>query len=633
MKDVSNRKHWFEDVKGNILENVDEKISLPFENGYGNKSFKQMLAPIAGQKGLTGNSYWLVSEVSAYGLLNKTAEAFIPIRPDRVRPVTSRSGMFLIRYEIDPEGIGNWQPLEVDEVIHFSQDEIFNPFVGVGNVEKARLMFEAELRKDKYAISFLKKGAVPSMLVTDQTERLPKDINMIADKLNSKFGGEENAGKIMYLSGKKVDGKQLQMSNKDMEFLDERKFNRQTILSLFGVPPSVVGIDVANRSIAETQRLNYLDNTINPILEELESAINQQFVHKIDKRVFLRLEKHTTGDVENVIKKLQAGIITPNMASEATGEQITENDPLRDAYYMPMNIQPIGAEVVVEEGKGSSSCDTKTANKDLSDPHNYDAICDSLKSATRTKKFQIPYLRAGLKSRAKTEDSYVSAIAKFFGSQTARVLKNLKDNEIKINALLDASKKSITDDVVSLLFDLKAENAEMVQEIRPLHTSALQKAIGNVNKITGATVTESLSNPAVVNTIDILGKNIVGSMNSQGKFIAVNETTQAILAKLVVDAVKQDEGIIYLQESINRKLGGEAQNKARRIARTESRIAYDAGNKIVYEDLGVKTVDVVGCTQFEPDSDCGKQDIPILNMSSLVFHPNHIGVVVPSEEI
>ena len=57
---------------------------------------------------------------------------------------------------------------------------------------------------------------------------------------------------------------------------------------------------------------------------------------------------------------------------------------------------------------------------------------------------------------------------------------------------------------------------------------------------------------------------------------------------------------------------------------------YGVFQKYGLKELGVKTVDVVGCTQFEPDSDCGKKNIPI--DTPLNFHPNHIGSVVPSEE-
>ena len=73
--------------------------------------------------------------------------------------------------------------------------------------------------------------------------------------------------------------------------------------------------------------------------------------------------------------------------------------------------------------------------------------------------------------------------------------------------------------------------------------------------------------------------------------------------------------------------------RARMIARTESRAAWDIGAQVAYQELGVEKVDIVGCSQFESYSDCGKQNIPTQNISRLVFHPNHIGTPAPSRSM
>ena len=628
MRDAGGRKWWFEDIKGKEIENVDERIRLPFENGFANQPFSQMQQPIIGQRALTGNAYWIVSEISQYGSIRKMPEAFIPISPDRVKPVLTGSCLFLDHYEIDSAGNGDWKTLQPEEIIHFNQNTLYNPYMGIGNIEKASLMFETDARKAQFVNNFFKQGASPSMLITDNTDRLPQDITRISEMLNSKYSGAENAGKLMYLSGKNIDGKTLQMSHKDMEFLETQKFNRQTILSLFGVPPVVAGIpDGANKAIAGTMRLLYLENTINPIIQDMENAINQQYVHKIDKRVFLRLAKHTTGDVDNVIKKLQAGIITPNEASEALGESYDEADESREQYYMTAGLLPIGFVAPEEVPKDIPKGETK----DLSDPHNVKAIMDVTKSATNPRKHQREYLEKGLRSRNKTEDQYVSKIDSFLNAQMKRILHNLEINADKIEALF--TNKGLEEESMGLLFDLNFENETLVEVVRPLHTSGVQKAIVNVNDITGATVKESLSNPFVAKTINALGKNVIGSINKEGKRISINNTVSKDLVNIIRKSVAEDNHVNFIQGEINRKLGTQSSMRARRIARTESRIAYDAGNKIAYEELGVKVVDVIGCTQFEPDSDCGRQNIPINEMSSLVFHPNHIGVVVPREVV
>src|SRR5947207_6727402 len=65
------------------------------------------------------------------------------------------------------------------------------------------------------------------------------------------------------------------LSSADMQFMDNRKMNRQEICAaFFRVPQSLVGFtENANRSIAETERLNFFENSIIPLCARLEAAI------------------------------------------------------------------------------------------------------------------------------------------------------------------------------------------------------------------------------------------------------------------------------------------------------------------------------------------------------------------------
>ena len=130
------------------------------------------------------------------------------------------------------------------------------------------------------------------------------------------------------------------------------------------------------------------------------------------------------------------------------------------------------------------------------------------------------------------------------------------------------------------------------------------------------------------------------------KLIDINMTTWTDIFNIVEKSVKENITINEISDRIANKFEQYEGYRARRIARTESRAAWDAGAELSYQELGVKTVDVVGCemtsifadygTQDEgsdkPYSDCGRKNIPMAEMGSLIFHPNHIGVIVPSEE-
>lgn len=648
MRDAGNRKLWFEDFEGNELDidRVDEKIKTPFVNGYADLSVPQLLSNIAGHKKLTGNAYFYVAEESMYGLLRKVPEVFIPLNPAKVKPRLTDSGLFLRHYEVEFNN-GKKQNIEPEKIIHFRQNALENPWVGIGDVEKAVSMYENEFEKAKYEKNFFKKGASPSMIVTEESERLPEDLERVIDMIQRKYSGSDNAGKMMWLNGKGINATTMGIAQKDMQFLEQNKWVAETILKLFGVPPTVAGSETANRATAEIQRLSYLGSTINPIIKDMEDAINKQFVNKIDPRVFVRFEKHNTGDVENIIKKLQAGIITPNMASEALNE-VTSDDPSRDDYYMQSVYLPVSTlfettpntqqETNEEEKSLDVSCETRGYKGAMLDPHNWEIIVKTFEDyvASDGRKWQVRYLREGLKARVKTEDQYTPKMERFYKSQKNRVLKAIMDNAEKIFRIMSQKSdypimsKGIEDNILEIIFNINEENEIIRKDVRPLHTSAIQKAISNNNDITGSVVNPNLSNPFVANEIDRLGKNIVGSVNTNGDFISVNETIRKQISKIITKTVATGEGIEEMTSQIDKALGGQARMKARRIARTESRVAYDAGSKMAYKELGVEYIDVVGCEQLEPDSDCGARKVPI--DKPLVFHPNHIGVVVPHDE-
>lgn len=635
MNDAGNRDWYFAKKNGNKLEEidikkVDERIKTPFMNGYAKKSFSKLMGPVVGQRALTGNALFLKMEKTLYGRVYKVKELFVPIKPGNFKPLISDDGLVLKGYEITLDDSRRFD-VKPEDVIHFSQNNLYSPFVGVGTIEKARIMYETEVRKENFQNEFFRRGASPSMLITDGQDRNPEDIIRINAMLEEKYSGEKNAGRLMYLSGKDMDAKQMGISNKDLQFLEEKEFNRQTTLSLFGVPPTIAGIPGdSNRALSDNDRLNYLENTINPIIKDLEDTINTQHVHLIDPTIYFVFRKHLTGDVDKAIKMYQGGLITGNRASEMVGEEFDTTDDDRNQYILPMGFGPIGLEI---ETPPENTEPNETTSPKKSKSKSIDQICDDFeKSATRPRKFQAKYLKAALKGREQTAEKYTPSLEDFFKKQRNRVLKSFIENESKIKQIMEHSKgaKSLDDNILEIIFDISGEDNKIRDEIKKLHTSAVQKSVANVNEIAGSTVNVALTNPAIANLINRLGKQIVDGYDLEGNRISLNETTRKLIAKAIINSIQDGATIEEMQTALLEQFDKFTNYRARTIARTESRIAYDQGSLIAFKDLDVKTIDVVGCENFEPDSDCGRQNVPI--DQQLNFHPNHIGVVVPHIE-
>ena len=626
VRDCANQDYYFCDAKGKEIDpkRLPEDLLAPFERDFLGVSFREMLRMVVAHRALTGNAFLYKIKSGPYSVIKGLPDMFVPIIPDWLF-VRENQGQLGIQEYIANFPSGQSISIKPEEMIHFRQNTLFNPWWGVGNVGKMRLLAEGEAASEMFRNEFMSRKASPSLGITDDSARSVEDHDRLLNFIRAKFEGKQNAGRILYLSGNNVKLQTLTMSAKDMQYIDVKQFDRQTTLSIFGVPPVVAGIpEDANRATAGTMRLQYLANTCNPIICEIEECINSDYVRMYYPGIFFKFRRHVTGDVEQVIKEVQSGLITPNRGAEKLGEATDPGDESRNLYYMPASYMPttiLSQPVQAPEPDKEEAEDVEDSGKKSSaTPFNVNDICTRFtKGAIRPKQFQVKYIRAALVSRNAIEDKYSTKLSKYFEEQKARVLsaaeKHLAGTQIKAGS---------DDTGVNMLFDLNLENDELGKTAKSMHTSGVQKAIADITDITSVRVNLNLSNPAVLRAVNTLGQKIRGR---------VNETTLTQLRGVLVNAVNESWNLNEIQDAIQDKFDSWQGYRARMIARTEARAAWDAGAEVAYTQIGVETVDVVGCTEFEPDSDCGRQGVAVRMISGLTFHPNHIGVVAPAEEV
>jgi len=199
--------------------------------------------------------------------------------------------------------------------------------------------------------------------------------------------------------------------------------------------------------------------------------------------------------------------------------------------------------------------------------------------------WQMEFLRTGTKSRDKTIRKYKPEIKNFFDNQTLRIIAryndffNIKANEPIINP-------ADIEVLINYIFPLPQENTALKQSIKPLHTSGVQKAIEDIDDLTEATISASLTNIAVANAIATMGNRIV----------RINDTTRQLLREIITTGINDGTNIYDIANNIQATgLDEWYMNRSLAIARTETRMAYDSGGQIAYKDLGVEKFSVIGC--------------------------------------
>lgn len=604
--DMASQEFYFSDDRdGKIIDirNVPDEVKQLFLNSWNGLSFIQRQKFIIPNRLLAGNAFYWKAKTTAFGKYSNNPDSLIPLNASQVKIQLKSNRLGIEQYNVDL-GNGVQFSLAPDEIIHIKQNAIFSPFIGVGNITKMRLLAEGELAQAEYLNSFFADSSkLPMATIIESGARDVKDMERFHEKLKAKY-----SKRVMYLNGEGLSIQQFSLMQRDFQFIEFRQDTRQAILSIFGVPPVVAGIpDNSNRATSGNQFNGYYKSTINPGLREISDDFTQDIQLKYpDLRFNLKL--YPTGDTEILTKQVKSGIITPNRAAELAGEEFDLTDESRNMFYFPSNLVPLATLTQQSHQSGKS----------LSDPRQVKEICEQFsKSATKPKQFQRRYLESALKSRLIIEDRNVGKISVFFEGQKKRVLNALRGFQAK------SIKANINDLDATIIFQTEEEAALLRAELKGLHTSGVQKAITDINLITNRNVNLNLSNPFVSAAINELGQKITGT---------VNQTTLNDLQSLIANAINNNLTINELQDQIQGKFENWQGYRARMIARTEARAAWDAGANVSYREIGVQEIDIVGCTQFESYSDCGKQNIPIERMPFLVYHPNHIGVAAPSDE-
>jgi HK97 family phage portal protein len=606
---------------------INKKIIALFTNGFAGNSMSQILGSIAAQMLLSGNAIFFLGETTAYANMMQSPDALIPIKQWGLN--MDNAGLTIKSYRIT---VGNKLiTVPPENILHFRNDITFSPFIGVGNITKLRLIAEGEVEAQKFINTFISNGAAPSLAIIDQTDRNIDVAKTIQRDLVDRYAGADKAGALMYLyNGMTVQN--LQTTIKDLQFIEQKKYNRQAILSKFGVPPVVANIpDGANKAIAQEMRRQFYIN-INNIFSKIEQAINIQFVNKIDARVSFKIDRYATGDVESIVSMVTNGIINPNRASELVGEDFDLKDANRNAFYIPAGLVPLGYTGTAEEDNGEKEFAGKKKEpcachkKHINSPLFVDDICAEALAAG-AKNWQVKYLRAALISRNSTEAKYTPKLSAFFEAQGERVVRKLKEYFAQRNAPTDDIDPEL---LVAILFG-NDDMSELREIIGSVHKSAITKAVKDVANISRADLNLDLTNPKIKAELAKLGTAVKG----------IDDTTRKQVKEIITKAVNESWNIEDIYKNIRTVFMQDASWRARGIARSESRAAWDAAATEGYMELDVKWFDVVGCTEsWEqeigrlPDEwlNCNRKHISISEVNNLQFHPNHIGCLVPEQQ-
>lgn len=234
---------------------------------------------------LTGMSF--LQKVS--GSRNQTKELW-PISPDRIAPIPSSDNNFLLGgYEIQANGgksISNDFTRETVIRICPVQNPS-NPLLGLSPLMAASRAIDLDIGMQDWNKSLLQNRGSPDIAISMKGEVTDSQRQSIIKTFMSKFRGSANAGKPLVISGDTTITR-LGLTQSEMDFLASRRWNRDEILAIFGVPSQLAGAMESSsyNNFAEAKRIFWM-NTILPLLNRFIESFNNSLHSELSEGYYI----------------------------------------------------------------------------------------------------------------------------------------------------------------------------------------------------------------------------------------------------------------------------------------------------------------------------------------------------------
>jgi HK97 family phage portal protein len=303
---------------------------------------------------ISGNSYILRDSDQ----IKKPNELYL-LRPDRIK-IKSNTSMIPSSYAyiIDGVEVNDYTVDNTTGMSQVKQIKLWSPlddFYGLSPLRASAYKIDQHNLAGLHNVALLKNGCTPSGMLkfvpTDETgmsTQLTDDQRArLLEDLESRFMGSRNSGRPMLLEGN-FEYQQLGLNPKDMDFLELLNLSAREIALCFGVPAQLIGIPEANTySNMETAKLGLYEETIIPLLNRVESDLNEYLAPLYDGDISIKYDlnsipamaEKTKRLYENVMNGVNAGIITRNEAREKLGLEAIDGG---DELYISANQFPIG---------------------------------------------------------------------------------------------------------------------------------------------------------------------------------------------------------------------------------------------------------------------------------------------------
>lgn len=249
---------------------------------------------------LLGNAYWYMPRDS-FGIPTE----ILVLPSNSVRVVLDTNGL-VSQYAIQTSA--GEERINAEEVIHFKYPNPKDFYYGMSPLMAAADQADIEGLQSVYQKTFLLNDGVPRIAILSKIKMTDETFTDMKERWEYANAGVGNAGRPLVLEGG-LDVKPISLSAKEMDYLESKKENRDEIMRIFKIPKAVANvIEDVNRSASKDSMSNFLDNCVEPLMEQHRQVLELFIQETYDERLKVKYWITRPSDMELQLKENVAGL-------------------------------------------------------------------------------------------------------------------------------------------------------------------------------------------------------------------------------------------------------------------------------------------------------------------------------------
>jgi HK97 family phage portal protein len=518
------------------------------------------------------------------------------------------------------------EPVEIkyapDEIVHFRVPDPKNFYRGKSAVMAAAEAIDTDTMAIEANKKLFERGLIAQLMLTTDKSLTDEQLKQLHSEFRNTYGGVENAYKVPIFGGG-IKPENVQMSNKDAQFLEQQQWLRDKIMVIFGNTKAVLGItEDVNRANAEASLLSWMRSTVRPDMKGICDTLNEFLVPLYGDNLLLGfcdpVQEDETDHINEVKSLVDANIITVNEAREDLGyDPIKGGDELRsEAQVIPPALRYVNTNRVVR--KYQAKANEYKRLKELARP----IATKMIKSKNVPEKFVPRVLPEKMANYTKRHRTIVETAEAIFADKVVSFINRLVDKALENvpNEVTDMQKKE--------LFDNDQMIVEATLDFEPILTQvATQSGIEAIKLVNEEHIFKPANmQKAVKERVEKFAKSMI-------------ETDKDKLIDIITDGVRGGSSIPEISTRIRDTFADYSKTQSDRIVRTEVANAASTAQIDAWKQTGV--VEGKEWITSDPCPECEPYDGEVVGLDKNFYsasefaegdpplHPNCKCAIVP----